>query len=160
TSPTWAATPPITSAWRPGCWCRPSWPTASGTSNAPPGTTRCTCTGSTTAAWCCSHEPGDAEALPAQRTARRHRHPVLLAAAVLPAALRHRAEDQLRRGRGRHSAVHGNLRVGGEPAADPAQPGQLRVPQRGRAVPAGLPEFAEDRPGQHPAVPADRLPDG
>src|SRR5690606_17947687 len=105
---------------------------------------------------CCRHASGAAE----HRAPTGHRRTLPVADAVLPAAVRHRAEDQLRRGRRGDSALHGHLRLRRPAAAGADQPRQLHLPQRGQPLLGGLCRLAEDRLLRHPAVPADRLPDG
>ena len=72
-----------------------SSPMPNATANGRPGMTRCSSTGKMTAAWCCNHE-GIETTQTGGRAAAGHRHP-LLAVPLLPAALHHRREDQLRR---------------------------------------------------------------
>ena len=109
-----------------------------------------------TAAWCCRHEA----LAPEHRPPTGHRRALPVADAVLPAALCHRAEDQLCRSGCGHSAVHRHLRLCRPAAAGADQPRQLHLPQRRRAVSGGLPGLAADRLLQHAALPADRLSDG
>src|SRR5690606_828193 len=157
TSPTWAAIRCITSSWTAARWCRRSSPTPSAACPGRPGMTRCMSAGMTTVAWCCSHESLSASP---QRQGTGDQRPLSVDVPVLPAALRHRTEDQLLPGGDRDPALRAPVPVR-RPGADHCpEHGQLHLPHPGQPVLRGLPVLIEDRPVHHPGLPAARLPDG